>query len=197
MSKSMTRNELGQKPTLEEWQAAIPPAAARGWRRPPSSRACSDRRCRPCPTRRPPAHRRVPSRRGPDGPVTDRQLPDPPGDRPGWDGGRLQGAADEPEPDRRHQDDPGRRARGPAGTGEAPERGRGRRPDHPYQRRPDLRDRRARRPALPGHGIRRRRQPDPDAPGHAPGVPLVGPARPRSSPGRSMSPTSGGSSIAT
>ena len=70
-------------------------------------------------------------------------------------------------------------------------RGRGGRPAPASQRRPDLRDRRARGPSLPGHGVRRGRKPDADAPGQAPGVSLVGPAHRDPGPGHPRRPPAG------
>ena len=64
----------------------------------------------------------------------------------------------QPEPYRRPQDDTGRRACWPAGTGAAAQRGPGGRAVNASQRRADIRDRRTRGASLSGHGVCRGRE---------------------------------------
>ncbi len=110
-------------PTTTGWTGSPPPCA--GWRLAARRRSG---------TARPRAERPLLRRLRADG-----------GDRPGRDGGRLQGPAGLAQPGRRPEDDPGRgvrlAARGPA----VPRRGRGGGEPRPPPDRPHLRGRRARR----------------------------------------------------
>ncbi len=92
-----------------------------------------------------------------------RRLRDHPRDRPRRHGRRLPGPADEPQPPRRAQDDPGRPARQRDRRQALPHRGRGRGQSRSPRHRPDLRGRPARGAALLLDGLRRGPEPVPAA----------------------------------
>ena len=113
------------------------------------------------------------------------------------DGRRLQGAAPAAQPPRRPEDAPGRPLRPAGGAGALPARGGGGGRPAPPEHRAGLRRRRPGRPAVLHHGVRRGRQPRPEARRHAAAGPPGGRAAGARWPRPSTSRTAAASSTAT
>ena len=133
---------------------------------------------------------------GPGRPADRAGLRDPGGAGPRRHGRGLQGPAGAAQARRRPQDDPGRRLCRRRSPRPLPGRGRGGGPPAASQHRADLRDRRARRPAVLLAGVRGGRQPA--RPGGRAAAAAPGRrAGPDPGPGRCTRPMPSASSIAT